>query len=207
LRLKSYRQLSIHNSTNSTEFIKYFTQYDKLSQKSNLILEQDIYLYGIALQELFQLSILDQMLEITTNIEYRLSKQINLDTLLLSSSTIYFWKAVVFSRLGQQENAIKYFEKASKIIRNSKFKKTIYFKESHYSSICGYEEKIKAPSYDTASFVQRKKFVNPQKTSDSPAYTNKQLVHVRYLDGTVKKGKYKKFVNDVITLKCEVIKT
>jgi tetratricopeptide (TPR) repeat protein len=205
LSLKLYRRLAIYNQNTATIFIDYFTKFDRLSKNLVTLSEVDIYLYGLALEELFQLTMFKQILDISSDIEYRLTKQSCIDTMLLTSSTIYFWKGAVFSHLGQQERAIEYFKKTSSIIRESKYEDAIYFKRTHFSSLAGYELKIKAPVYNTTTLIQKKKFVHPAQSSDHVVYTQKQLVQVKYLDGTIKSGKYKKFANDIKTLKCEVI--
>jgi len=205
LSLKLYRQLSIYYQSERAKFIDYFTKFDKLSKNLVLLNEMDLYVYGIALEELFQVTMYQQILEISSDIEYRLSKQPCLDTMLLTSSTIYFWKGAVYNHLGQDQQALRYFEKTSLIISESKFDDANYFKKHHFSTISGYEHKIKFPAFETKTFVGRKKFTVPNQKEQKTNYTQKQLVNVQYLDGTIKKGKYKKFAGDIKSLKCEVV--
>lgn len=205
LSLKLYRQLSIYNQTNPSIFIDYFTKFDKLSKSLIKLSEPDLFLYETALSELFKLGMYQQILELCSDIEYRLTKQPCIDTILLTSSAIYFWKGAVFNHVGQREKAIEYFEKTSSIIRESKFDDTNYFNREFFSAISGFETKIKTPQYDTTSLLQKRKFVRPSETISKVQYTQRQIVQVKYLDGTIKSGKYKKFANDIKVLKCEVI--
>jgi tetratricopeptide (TPR) repeat protein len=204
LSLKLYRILSIY-SQHEVSFINWFTKFDKLSKNLVILDESDLYVYGLALQELFTLAMYKQILEISSDIEYRLSTQSCIDTMLLTSSAIHFWKGAVYNHIDQHEKALFYFVKTSLIIEESKFEDAVYFKKSYFSSISGYELKIKAPVFENTNLIQRKKFIHPEQMNQKTVYTQKQLVSVKYLDGTIKKGKYKRFSVDIKTLKCEVI--
>jgi hypothetical protein len=205
LQLKLYRQMAILHRYNTTSFLNYFSKYDKLSKDQINVTEVDLYLYTLILEKMFELSSLQQVIEIANNLEHRLSQQACQDTLLLTSSLVYFWKAVFYNRLGNREGAIKYFTKASSIIRNSKFKETLYYKEEKFTSIYYYENKIKINNINATSFLQKIKFVNPEKEATKKSYSKKEIIRVKYLNGKIKEGKYKKFLQDIEALKCEVI--
>lgn len=201
IQLKVYRKLAIESISNTSEFIHYFTIFNQLSKSKVILIEYDLYLYSLALQEIIKLEMIHNIIEITKDIEHRLSLQPCQDTLLLTSSLILFWKGVAHARLGQMKIAIEYFKKVTNIIDDSKFTDTVFLTSRHFSSIHGFENKIK-PSLPTQNiFTQPKKF----NESNAKKYSQKQMVTVEYKDGTRRTGKYKRFNIDIKSQQCKVL--
>lgn len=202
LSLKLYRHLSILCKHENENFIKFFHKFDKASRSLIELSESDLYVYSQALQILFSSGLFKSVLDICFDLETRMSPQSSDDIIGLASSTIYFWKGAVYANVGDLAMAHSSFKQASLIIKNSKYDSTAYFSKAHFDSIYDYENKIKG-SFDIVSPIFIKKvFKNAESQIN---YTQKQIVKVRYSDGTTKTGKYKKFAMDIKSLKCEVI--
>ncbi|MBG9998899.1 tetratricopeptide repeat protein [Pseudoalteromonas sp. NSLLW24] len=202
LQLKLYRQLSII-SHGTKSFIYYFNLFNKTSIKMFELAEEDLYLYGIALQEFYNLKLLTQAIEVCKDLELRLSNQDCNEISLLTSSTIFFWRGVVHLLLDDKYQASAYFTKTTSIINNSNYKETQYLNVEHFESIFGFEKKMKEVQYDF-EFGKRKVFPSSNKTN-TRQYTQKEIVSVRYIGGLVKKGKYKRFSKDLMQGRCEIL--
>lgn len=209
LQLKLCRQLAIVNLKEISAFQTYFSKFHRLVKIKSAIEESDVYLYCLYLQEMFEHGNMHEALILGDELTKRLVEQECKETLLLSTSSLYFWIAAIYANLNMIDLSFAYFEKTTSIIQNSKVKSTLYFKEAHFINISGFENKLKekVEKPPERTYIDKKKFNNPNKVNTIKSYSQKEEVSVMYKDGVIKKGKYKKFAGDIHTSRCELINT
>lgn len=201
LLLKIYIELVIENIQNEELFLFYFHKFNALEVKDDTFNETRLYVYMAYIDRIFKVNNISKMQHHLAYLENKVSNYANDEILTLASSLIHFWKGIVLNRIGYDTASYDSFKKCSSIINGSSFKSTKYFSERHFSSINNYESNFKPNNYLAYDYIKKASFSSPLKK-----YTNKQLVKVLYFsNGNIKTGKYKKFIDDINSSKCQII--
>lgn len=201
LLLKIYTDLSIYHINDRVLFTSYFDNFSKLENKDDNFTEARMYIYLNYIKMLYDKSQFDKMLHTISYVESNIIEYPKDELLNLSNAHFQFWKGVVFNRIGHNSASYDSFKKCSDIIKNSSYSSTTFLNEQSFNDINNFELKLKPKNYLAYDYLKKMKFTKPAKS-----YTKKQIITVRYLnDGMIKSGKYKSFINDINSLKCEII--
>ena len=210
LLLKVFRDLALITKKNTLEFLNYFEDYlDIFKKEKPKPIDKDILLFALAISELSRRSLgakephrqelFDHGLELCSLMEKRM-ENIEDEGLLFESLIIYYWHASIYYNINDQkksstnrEKILFYCDKTLKIINTSKRENTSMIDEEGLNLISKQMIDIKA------SYKIRVPIVNKTKQGRN------KIVKVEYIDGTIKEGKYKKFVADIIEERCKII--
>lgn len=190
--LPTLRDLSFAFSKNQSEFFKYFYQYQVLFSKSDILLNDDIYLFAIAIKLKSDIKKINEALEMCFNIENKI-KDTNDDELRFESLIIYYWISSLYFSLNQRQQAIEFADKTINLIADSQRERTSMIDEKGLKVITEQMNQIKSSSIIRQPITYQKK------------YGRNELVKVKYLNGDIKEGKFKKFEADILAERCKII--
>ncbi len=210
LLLKVFRDLALSTKKNTLDFLKYFDEYlDIFKKEKPKPIDKDILLFALTISELSRRSLgakephrqelFDHGLELCSLMEKRM-ENIEDEGLLFESLIIYYWHASIYFNINDQKKSstnrkkiLFYCDKTLKIINTSKREKTSMIDEEGLKLISKQMIDMKD------SYKIRVPIVNKTKQGRN------KIVKVEYIDGTIKEGKYKKFVADIIEERCKII--
>jgi len=188
----SIRDLSFILSSNSSEFFTYFNEYIVYFSNNNNIVNNDIYLFAIAIKHYSDIKKIDEALELCLIIESRI-KDIEDDELKFESLIIYYWLSNLNFSKGIKLKAIEYADKTISLIVDSKNERTSMIDEKGLKVIAEQMNQIKRSSIIRNPIINKKK------------YSRNDKVKVQYLNGKIQEGKYKKFEADILADRCKII--
>jgi len=190
--LTTLRELSLNFSDKQSEFFTYFSDYLSFFSKTADTLNEDIYIFAIAIKHYSDNRKISDALGLCLVIESRINK-IDDDELKFESLIIYYWMSNLNFSLNKKEEAIKYADKTIGLIADSKRERTSIIDEKGLKVISEQMYQIKN------SFIFRKPIKIQKK------YGRNEKVKVQYLDGSLQEGKYKIFEADILAERCKII--
>lgn len=177
---------------NHSDFLIYFNDYKAIFLSNEDIINDDIYLFAIAIKHYSDDKKISEALELCLLLEEKL-KYIDDDDLLFESLIIYYWLSNLYFSLKNKIKAIEYAEKTISIINNSERERSSMIDEKGLKVIIEQMNQIKT------SFLIRKPIVNTVK------YGRNDRIKVQYLGGNTQEGKYKKFEADILAERCRIL--
>jgi len=192
LLLKIYRGLCFKHSDGSPKYLSYFNKYKKSFHNNEGLIKDDIYLFSLAIKHNSNLNRFKNALELCSLIGDRINASKD-EEIQFESLIIYYWNANLNFRLHNTVASILYANKTIELIKESKRDRTSLIDEEGLKAIQEQMEKIKGSSSVGTPVVNVKK------------YGRNEKVKVKYLNGEIIEGKYKKLMADILSGKCEVI--
>ncbi len=193
LQINILRDISFINSDNYQKFFNYFDDYLKLFKDESVSLKSaDILLFSRAIKHYSSLGKFETGLSICGIIEQKIDT-ITEDELKFESLIIYYWYASLHLSLKNKQEAISYADKTLDMINNIPLAGTSIIDEKGMKSISEQMNDVKN------HFKVRVPIISDKK------YKRNTKVKVKYINGTIKEGKYKIFESDIRAEKCKVI--
>jgi len=192
LLINIYRDLSLINTGDVNTFFSYFDEYQALLNHLGKVTREDLYIFAYAINHNSDLNRIKTGLGlcdlITSKIDDTDSEGLGLDTVI-----IYYWYASLFFSMKNRKQSIHYANKTIKLIDESKAESTSLVDEKGFKSIRTQMEQIRASSINRVPTVHERKFGRNER------------VKVKYSNGEVIEGKYKKLMADILSGRCEII--
>lgn len=190
LMLKMLRRLA-NVSFKSNEFLSHFIKYrDAFASSFEDIESSDITVFSLAIKTYSDTDKYNDAIDSINAIECKLKDLTN--ELLVESSIIYYWAAILYFKKNNKVEALKHSNKTLEILEAN---------PTVHSSIIDEEgiNSIKKSMHSIQSYYNRVPVIASKK------YSRNDKVTVRYSDGLVIEGKYKRFEQDIELKKCVVI--
>lgn len=190
LMLKMLRRLA-NVSFKSNEFLNHFIKYrDAFASSFEDIESSDITVFSLAIKTYSDTDKYNDAIDSINAIECKLKDLTN--ELLVESSIIYYWAAILYFKKNNKVEALKHSNKTLEILEAN---------PTVHSSIIDEEgiNSIKKSMHSIQSYYNRVPVIASKK------YSRNDKVTVRYSDGLVIEGKYKRFEQDIELKKCVVI--
>jgi len=193
LHIKVLKDLSLFYVDDSYYFLKYFDKYLELFNKeSKKINSQDILLFALAIKENSDNKNFVYGLKLCEIIEEEIINIVD-EELEFESLIIYYWKALIYFDLRNKKESLFYCNKTLSLINESGRSKTSVIDEEGLNGIIQLMNEIKD------SYKKREPLIRNKK------YGRNEIVKVEYLDGIIRKGKYKKLESDILSARCKII--
>lgn len=199
--LNLYRNLTWKNYKKLENFYFYFYKYKDLLSKTDIIIQTDIYLFGIAIRDLHNNNKDVLALTLCNFLEGKLDHVID-ENINHESIFVYFWSSAIYLTSRKFSLSLSYANKTIKLIDELKSNRTTLIDEEGLKSIKGQVIEIKQRA------IQWSK-IKEIKSSKLRKYNRNENVKVKYIDGSIigdtREGKYKKFSTDINNGKCVIV--
>lgn len=190
--LLTLRDLAFTFSNNYSEFFNYFDEYQIAFSNNETLINDDIYLFALAIKHYSDIKKINEALELCSIIEDKLQNNDD-EELKFESLIIYYWISSLNFSLNNRDQAIAYADKTINLITYSKRERTSMIDEKGLKVISEQMNQIKNSS------IIRKPVINHKK------FGRNEQIKVQYLNGEIKDGKYKKFEADILADRCKII--
>jgi tetratricopeptide (TPR) repeat protein len=173
------------------DFAKHFDIYiNNFISVTNSIESNDLTLFSFGIKNAYDSKKISESIRLIKIIEPKLKNLT--DELSVESSIIYYWAAIIYNDLKNKQEALIYSEKALVVLEStSNINSSIIDKEGINS--------IRQRMLSMKSYLNRAPVVILKK------YGRNDKITVRYSNGVIIEGKYKRFELDIEQRKCEVI--
>lgn len=192
LSLEIYKNLSSRYTDREKEYLICFNKYKEFFELSEETTIEDIRLFSFGIKFNSDLDNNLTALELCKAIERRATDCAD-ENLKFELVIIYFWYAVLNSNIKNNEEAIHYADKTMHQIRSSKDQKLTLIDEKGLEIIIDQMKAVKESLIVQTPFVRERK------------YGRNTQVTVKYTNGIIKKGKFKKLEKDIAEKKCKVV--
>lgn len=191
LYLDVLKDLSLLNAAQYSKFFNYFNEF--LNNFENVeINESIILLFAIAIKHESDLGNIKKGLELCDIINNELNN-IEDEEIIFESLIINYWYANLYFSSNNKELSIENADKTINIINESKKESTSAIDSKGLKDISKQMFRIKD------SWASRIPFVSGKK------YGRNDRVKVKYIDGKITEGKYKRLEADIVAERCEII--
>jgi len=190
--LKTYRDLALTTLRDTTEFFTFFNKYKDLFLKTDLLNKDDIYLFSLAIKFYSDKNKNHDGIKLCRALDVKINN-IEDKELKFESVIIYYWYSILSFSLIKKDDAIKYANITIQLIAKSKNKITSMIDEKGLKNIVQQMNQVKR------SFTRSTPIIKERK------YGRNEKVKVKFKDGIIKEGKYKKFEADILAERCHII--
>jgi tetratricopeptide (TPR) repeat protein len=193
IMLKMFRRLTLLSWNNKKDFKSYFSNYLILFRtlSSRNIDVADLNAFNLGIRSYFDLDKISEAIELCTYVETRL---VNLDEELTHESVIiYYWTANLYHTNKDRTKSLEYVDKALEILDDSQIETGSIIDQKGRTLI------LERMNFIKNNFAVRVPILNGVK------YGRNDKVNVKYSDGLVVEGKYKKFEVDIKDGKCVIV--
>lgn len=189
--IKVYRQILLHDKTRAVAYEQTFNKFLLLfNATDNQVEVQDITVFAYLIKLFSDKRQLDYALHLCQTIEARISN--SNEEVLHHRLVIYYWFANIYFSKRDLKNAITYSEKTLDIIEKTDEAAGSLLDERGIKLISDQVKQIKSSSRIQTPVRKPKK------------YGRNDVVKVRYIDNSVKEGKYKRFEADILGERCHI---
>lgn len=192
LSLSVYRDLALASISEKTNFSKYFGQYRILLSKHLQIESSDILLFATAIRYNSDKRSIQAAIDLCDEIIEKVELQDN-KTLEYESVIIYYWYTNLYFERKKSEEVLKYGDKTLNLIDRYKGFDNSVIDEKGMEIIRENIKLIKNSTISRTPIRSKKK------------YGRNEKIKVKYTDGKIVEGKYKKLEADIIAKRCEIL--
>jgi len=195
--LQVYKSLSFITSNKNATFFTYFNKYKDLFVRLDSIDSNDVHSFAFAIKKYYDTYEIQKGIELCRLIENRITN-LEDEELKFESLIIYYWYSNLYYLLDDKTNSVRYADVTIKLIKESKKERTSLIDEKGLKSMV--EEMYKIKFSVTVGAPISKVMSNLQKK-----YRPNDKMKVRYINGEIVEGKYKKLKADIKAGKCKIL--
>jgi hypothetical protein len=192
IRKQVYYDLAIIENNNTELFFEYFLMFKKIvdSLKAN-----DIYVYALAIKKMFDSNKINEGINLCKETIKEIEK-INEEVLNYESVIIYYWLALLYKSKKDIPNSRLSAIRTIEVIQLSK--------DKNKSSMID-EKALKSIEEQMSNILHPKPIKQFQPIISSKKYGRNEKIKVRFKNGKIVEGKYKKLKEDITLGNCIII--
>ena len=190
--LQISRDLLLSEIKNTHVFLEHLVDYEKKILEKNSITSNDIFLFSVAIRKHFDEKELNEAIRLCKFIEKKSNTLID-DTSKRHLAMIYYWLVRINGYMGNEKETSFYSKKALSIINNC---------DGENDSLLD-KESLTLMKEQILEILS--KSIRPKPTLIGRKYGRNERIIVKYDNGSIAEGKYKKLKSDIDDNKCVII--